>query len=175
MGQPLPVVITDRNGNAFTVSGTTSGTQIGAPLPVTLTDVNGNSLQFTSPLFPEVVYSSVVSNQNAVSNAYATAYTTTAAGLYRIQGTILPTTMSSSAWTVEIACSLSQNGVPSGQNNQTYELNSCAIGTSISSANYVAVLAYLPANAAIGFGTFTISGSNTGGVFRYAITIERLA
>jgi hypothetical protein len=175
MGAPVAIIVTDQNGNAYTISGTTSGTHVMQPLPVVLTDVNGNALQFTNPILPEVVYSSIVSNQNAVSNAYATAYTTTAAGLYRIQGTILPTTMSSSAWAVEIACSLFQNGVPVGQNNQTYELNSCAIGTAISSANYVAVLAYLSANQAIGFGTFTLSGSNTGGVFRYAITIERLA
>ena len=46
MGSPTPVVITDSNGNAFTVTGTTSGQQVAAPTPVVLTDVNGNALQF---------------------------------------------------------------------------------------------------------------------------------
>lgn len=41
---PTPIVITDKNGNTLTVTGATSGTQVGSPTPAVLTDKNGNAL-----------------------------------------------------------------------------------------------------------------------------------
>jgi hypothetical protein len=80
--------------------------------------------------------------------------------------------VSSSAWVVEIAAQAEQNGSVA---NQDWEVAYCAIGTSISSQNYDCPIVYLASGAVIQIGTYTISGSNTGGVFTYAVVIERLA
>lgn len=45
---PTPIVITDKNGNTLTVTGATSGTQVGSPTPAVLTDKNGNALVLSS-------------------------------------------------------------------------------------------------------------------------------
>ncbi len=44
MASPTPIVVTDSNGHALTITGATSGAQFAAPTPVVLTDVNGNAL-----------------------------------------------------------------------------------------------------------------------------------
>ena len=170
-GQPTPIILTDSNGVPYTLALAASGAQAAAPLPCVLTDVNGNVLSLAPA---GVVFSETVPNQNAITNIYATAFTTTAAGIYRISGLIYPTTLSSSAWTVEIACSVAQNG-SAGAANQTYLLNQCAIGTAISSGSFTSVVVALAKGATIGAGTFLISGSNTGGVFTYSVVVERLA
>lgn len=65
MANPTSVVITDLNGNAFAVSGTTSGVQKGAPTPVVLTDVNGNALVFGAAAIPN---GSTATTQAPLSN-----------------------------------------------------------------------------------------------------------
>ena len=45
---PTPVLLTDQNGNQVTVTGSTTGTQVGNPTPVVLTDKNGNALVYGS-------------------------------------------------------------------------------------------------------------------------------
>lgn len=65
MANPTPVIITDLNGNAFAVSGTTSGTQKGAPTPVVLTDKDGNALVFGAAAIPN---GSTATTQTPFSN-----------------------------------------------------------------------------------------------------------
>lgn len=50
-GNPIPVVVTDANGNTLAVSGisgSSGGTKVGNPTPVVLTDANGNVLNLSS-------------------------------------------------------------------------------------------------------------------------------
>src|SRR5579862_5148759 len=48
MANPLPIVVTDVNGKALTVSGSSSTTQVATPIPVVLTDINGNALNLSA-------------------------------------------------------------------------------------------------------------------------------
>ena len=73
-----------------------------------------------------------LTNFFSLSFIYATVVTVTTPGVYRTSATVYPTTLSSSAWNVEVACSLAQKG-SAGAANQTYELNNCTIGTPLSS------------------------------------------
>ena len=45
---PTPVVVTDANGKALTVTGTPSATQVGSPTPVVITDANGKVIALGS-------------------------------------------------------------------------------------------------------------------------------
>jgi hypothetical protein len=85
---------------------------------------------------------------------------------------VFPTTYSSSAWTVEVATQYTQNGSVS---QQALLVNSTGMASgSINSVQNSPNTVWLSAGATIAIGTFTVSGSNTGGVFSYAVTIERL-
>lgn len=120
-----------------------------------------------------VVYSNVATGKTAAV-ASATVFTTSAAGTYRVSGQVWPTTLSSAAWVVVPTMTCTQNG---GTGANTYYVgNEVSIGTSYgNTANVSSEIVYLASGATIGIGVQTISGSNTAGVYSYAITIERLA
>jgi hypothetical protein len=123
-------------------------------------------------LAPGVVYSHTTAGQAAASGAYSTVYTTSAAGIYRVSATIYPTTLSSSAWTVEVAAQVTQNGSTGPEGD---ELVAATIGTTFGALATTLSRTYALANGAtVGIGTFTTTGSNIGGVYTYAVTIERL-
>lgn len=42
-GQPVPIVVCDRNGNVLAVSGTSKGTQAASPWPIVFTNTSGNA------------------------------------------------------------------------------------------------------------------------------------
>lgn len=89
MANPIAIVITDTNGKALTVTGTTTGGFITNPLPVTLTDVNGNALTLNSSGGGSVVVASgktfTVNNTLTLVGTDAQTYTfpTTSATLAR--------------------------------------------------------------------------------------------
>ena len=122
---------------------------------------------------PKVVYTHTGTGNSSASAAYATVYTTLSAGIFRVSASIYPTTLSTGAWTVEVAAQVTQNGATGAEGD---ELVAAPIGTSFGSETTSLPRIYnLPSSATIGIGTFTTAGSNTGGVFTYAVTIERLA
>jgi hypothetical protein len=102
------------------------------------------------------------------------AYTATVAGLYRVTGAIYGTTASSSAYSVELALQWQPLGMPS---STSAALVSDAIGTSIanpSNGQAQGQLIPLGIGGVLNIGTYTVSGTNTGGVWSYAWTVERV-
>lgn len=169
MAQPTPIIITDVNGIAYTIPLATKGSEVGAPTPVVLCDVNGNAMNLAPA---GVVYSNIATGIAIVTGAYATVYTTPAAGLYRVTGCIFPTTFSSTTYIAEIALNVSQQGIAQGQ---AYVLQQCTLSSPVSAPTSNNILLVMAANAVIQIGTFTISGTNTNCIFTTGATIERLA
>jgi len=121
---------------------------------------------------PCTVYDSAVIGESAQTGAYATIYTTTAAGWYRVSGTLYATTASSTAYTLEQIVNAAQVGF-AGTNN--IMLSNVTVGTSaaINTPVYAPIL-NLASGAAIQAGSFTSSGTNTGGKWNRFITVERI-
>jgi hypothetical protein len=122
---------------------------------------------------PVVVYANVTTALNApVANS--TVFTTTAVGYYRISGSVWPTTLSSSAWVIYPVTAVTPNGAASSTTSaigsETQLSAPYSFPVSVGSSMF-----YLASGATIGISTVTLSGSNTGGVYSLAVTIERLA
>lgn len=131
---------------------------------------DGTNLNFSNN-GPTAVAYKILTGQNAASGAYATVYTTLTAGFYRINGSIYATTVSSTSWNVELAAQLTNNG---GAVASSWEVAACNLDTLAGGQPISSPLAYLPAGATIQIGTFTLTGSNTSGVFSYAVCIEQV-
>ncbi len=157
------------NGTAADSSGAlslTNLTALGAIL-----EVGGQTSAGSLGVSTVVYLVATPSNTAAVANA--TVFATGAAGYYRISGQVWPTTLSSSAWTIYPACTTTPNGA-TGAN--TYAIGDVIqLGTTFATTvNAASQIFYLGNGAAIGISTATNSGSNTGGVYSYCVTIERL-
>lgn len=120
---------------------------------------------------PCTVYRMGLTSESAATGSYATAFTTSAAGIYRISGDLYTTTQSSTAFTVNMLVKVGQNG---SYSSHGLTVASATIGTS-ESWNLPTALAYNLANsAAVQWETTVGSGSNTGGVWNIDLTIERI-
>jgi len=122
---------------------------------------------------PVVVYATLTTNRTAAV-ANATVFTTTAAGRYRISATIIATTLSSSAWVLGVAATVTQTGQAGAI--ALFVSPEFSVGTSYSvNANTGnAQEVNLASGATIGIAVSAVSGSNTGGVYSYDVVIERL-
>jgi hypothetical protein len=121
---------------------------------------------------PVVVYASAIGSKTSVVTN-ATVFTTTAAGWYRVSGMVWPTTLSSSSWVIYPACTVTCNG---GTAPLLYAIGEVIqIGATYANSSVASPqVFYLASGATIGISTVTSSGSNTNGVYSYAVTIERL-
>lgn len=139
--------------------------------------MNASTGVFVAGNFPVTVFKQAVIGQSITSGAYSTVYTTPAAGVYRLTGRLYPTTVSTTAFVVELAGGAievnSIYSVATSANN----LSQSTIGTTVAGVSQGpgAVDFNLSAGATIQVATFTLSGSNTGGVWNYVIIIERIA
>jgi hypothetical protein len=112
-----------------------------------------------------------VTGETSPTASYATAYTTTAAGVYRITGYIFATTASSSAYTVAHYVKATQTGQSAANG---YIIGSAQVGTSISSGLEYSNVFPLNSSTAVQVESLTSSGTNTGGAWSRGIIIERL-
>jgi len=132
----------------------------------------GNELTVGAVGVPAIVYLSNTPGKSAVVTN-ATVFSTTAAGYYRVSGQVWPTTLSSGAWQIYPATTVTPNGATGAQ---TFAIGDViSIGTSYTvTASNPSQIFYLASGATIGISTVTQSGSNSGGVYSYIVTIERL-
>jgi len=110
-------------------------------------------------------------SESTPTGSYATVWTSTYAGTYRITGYIYGTTASSTAYSVSNYVKATQTGQSSGNG---YMVASAQIGTTISSGSAYVNVFPLAASTAVQSESLTASGTNTGGVWSHAIIVERL-
>lgn len=120
---------------------------------------------------PCVVYEMGLTSESAATGSYATAYTTPAAGVYRITGNIYATTDSSTAYSVTLQV---KEGQTSSVTSHGLGVDSATIGTSDSWNQMTPVQQNLSSGVNIQWETVTGSGSNTGGVWNIDLVIERV-
>lgn len=122
---------------------------------------------------PCTVYDGPVLSETSVTGSWATVYTTTAAGWYRINGSVYATTTSSTAYTITQSVSATQVSSSFTENDVA---GMAVIGTtpSISDSHTQSHLYNLASGAAVLSMSSTYSGSNTGGAWNRFMTIERL-
>jgi hypothetical protein len=136
-----------------------------------VTSVGGQAAQSGTAIgVPVVVYTNIATGQT-VTFAATTVFTTTAIGWYRIQGTLWPTTVSTTAWTVNLDVTSRNNGATAAT---AQLLQQVVLGTTFAPGNTNNAVYYLPSGATIQMSVVNVSGSNTSGVYSYAVTIERL-
>ena len=122
---------------------------------------------------PCVVYTGAVSGETAVTNAYATIYTTPTAGTYRVSGDIYATTASSTACQVIVYASAAQTNI-AGSHYQAIATSTIGTSASLWSSSFVAPSLNLTSGTAIQTQSALGSGSCTGGAWNRYVTIERL-
>jgi hypothetical protein len=120
---------------------------------------------------PCVVYTQSTVSESSPTAAYATNYTTPAAGLYRVTGYFYGTTVSSTAYQAGAYAQATEVGQSAAH---AVLIQSYQIGTSISANNGYAAVFNVASGTAIQSGSFTVSGSNTGGAWSRGLVIERL-
>lgn len=120
---------------------------------------------------PAIVASITEIGQAVQDGGYTTFFTVATAGVYRLSGSVIMRTLSSSAWTLESAMHLPGGVNISGQ----FAPNLINGATGAYTTNQVSMTLYLHVGDQIGYGTFTTSGSNTGGTFDACYTVEQLA
>jgi hypothetical protein len=121
---------------------------------------------------PCVVYNSPVITESSTTSTTAI-YTTTAAGWYRLSGSIYATAASSTAYTVYQVISTT----PAGLAGSFYPIvGEAIIGTSgsISASFELSPVANLASGVVISAGSSTASGTNTGGSWLRFLSIERI-
>jgi hypothetical protein len=155
----------------------------GAALPVSkarlASDASGHIVAAANTLgcldgydhLPCTVFAQSNVSESTPTGSYATVWTSTYAGTYRITGYIYGTTASSTAYSVSNYVKATQTGQSSGNG---YMVASAQIGTSISSGSAYAYVFPLAASIAVQGESLTSSGTNTGGVWSHAIVVERL-
>jgi hypothetical protein len=119
---------------------------------------------------PCVVYEMGLTSQSTVTGSYATAYTTPAAGVYRISGNVYATTQSTTAYTVTVMVKEAQTG---SVTSHGLGVDSATIGTSESWNNTTAIVQNLNSGVNIAWET-SGSGTNTSGVWNFDLIIERI-
>jgi hypothetical protein len=122
---------------------------------------------------PVVVYKNITTGLTGYV-ANSTVFTTTAAGLYRVSGCVIATTLSTTTWELNPSCTSTGNGAT---NSVTQACGpGVLIGTTYSvGGTQPSALLNLASGATIGISTVLNAGSNTGGVYTLAVTIERIA
>jgi hypothetical protein len=120
---------------------------------------------------PCTVYVESNVSESTATGSYATVWTSTYAGTYRITGYIYGTTASSTSYSVSHYVKATQSGQSAGNG---YLVASAQIGTSISSGNAYTNVFPLAASVPVQTESLTSSGSNTGGVWSRGLIIERL-
>ena len=119
---------------------------------------------------PCTVYEMGLTSESAATGSYATAYTTPAAGVYRITGNVYATTVSTTSYTVTMLVKEGQTG---SVTSHGMGVVSAAIGTSESWNNGTLVTQNLNSGVAITWET-SGSGTNTSGVWNVDLVIERV-
>ena len=119
---------------------------------------------------PCTIYEMGLTSQSSVTGSYATAFTTTAVGFYRITGNVYATTAGSSAYTVALAMKEPQI---SSVTSHGLNIASAAVGTGESWNNGTLLMQNLPASTAIQWET-TGTGTDTGSVWNIDLTVERV-
>ena len=119
---------------------------------------------------PCTVYEMGLTSETTPTGAYATAYTTTTAGVYRITGNLYATTASSTTFSVTMLVKEAQT---SSVTSHGLGVASATIGTSESWNAGAFVMQNLPAATAIQWET-SGSGTNTSGVYNRDLVIERV-
>lgn len=119
---------------------------------------------------PCTVYEMGVTSESAVTGAYATAYTTPAAGVYRVSGNVYPTADGTTSYTVSLSVKQQQTG---GDASHSLTIASASVGTG-AGWNLPAVLTLdLASNVAVTWETIG-SGTNTGSLWNVDLIIERI-
>lgn len=119
---------------------------------------------------PCVVYEGPVLSESSPTGTPATVFTTSAAGFYRVTGSLYPTTASSTTYTCYqhvFATQVSQTGTNDTQINQATIGSSAAMGTTN------LALYNLGAGSVIQTDSYC-SGSNNGGAWKRWVVIERM-
>jgi hypothetical protein len=119
---------------------------------------------------PCTVYEMGLTSQSAVTGSYATAFTTSAAGFYRIHGNVYATTTSTTSYIVSLLVKQSQI---SNVASHGLAVASATIGTGEGWNNGQLITQNLASSTAIQWET-TGSGTNTGGVWRIDLSVERI-
>jgi hypothetical protein len=119
---------------------------------------------------PCTVYIMTPASESAVTGSYATAFTTSAAGIYRITGDVYPTTAGSAGYTVSLLVKQQQL---SGDAAHSLAIASAAVGTSPGWNVPAPLTLDLASGIAIQWET-TGSGTNTGSVWNIFVVIERI-
>ena len=119
---------------------------------------------------PCTVYEMGVTSESAVTGAYATAYTTPAAGVYRVSGNVYPTTDGSTSYTVCLSVKQQQTG---GDASHSSTVASAAVGTGAGWNLPAALTLDLASSVAVTWETIG-SGTNTGSVWDVDFIIERI-
>lgn len=182
--------VTDATSFTGSLSGDVTGTQSGT----TVGKINGGSVPASAKVLatnsssqpvaasntlgcldgwdhlPCTVYEMGVTSESAVTGAYATAYTTPAAGVYRVSGNVYPTTDGTTSYTVSLSVKQQQTG---GDASHSSTVASAAVGTG-AGWNLPAVLTLdLASSVAVTWETIG-SGTNTGSVWGVDFIIERI-
>ena len=119
---------------------------------------------------PCTVYEMGLTSQSAVTGTYATAYTTTATGFYRITGNVYATTAGTGAYTVALAMKEPQ---VSSVTSHGLNIASAAVGTGEGWNNGTLLMQNLASSTAIQWET-TGTGTNIGSVWNIDLTVERV-
>jgi hypothetical protein len=119
---------------------------------------------------PCTVYEMGVTSESAVTGAYATAYTTPAAGVYRVSGNVYPTADGTTSYTVSLAVKQQQTG---GDASHSLTIASASVGTGAGWNLPAALTLDLASNVAVTWET-SGSGTNTGSVWNVDLIIERI-
>jgi hypothetical protein len=119
-----------------------------------------------------IVYQSGVVSQTSAAGSYSTIWTTSVQGVYEISCDIYATTASSTAYVINLDMAFSLLNATSGTTG------ACATGTigivAAPTGGTSQPTVLLGASKAISAGSFTSTGTNTGGAWNYVITIERV-
>ena len=119
---------------------------------------------------PCTVYEMGVTSESAVTGAYATAYTTPASGVYRVNGNVYPTTDGTTSYTVNLSVKQQQTG---GDASHSLTIASASVGTSAGWNLPAALTLDLASNVAVTWETIG-GGTNTGSVWNVDLIIERI-
>lgn len=180
--------------NATSFTGSLSGDVTGTQSATTVSKINGGSVPASAKVLatnssgqlvaasntlgcldgwdhlPCTVYEMGVTSESAVTGAYATAYTTPAAGVYRVNGNVYPTTDGTTSYTVSLSVKQQQTG---GDASHSLTIASAAVGTGAGWNSPAALTLDLASNVAIAWETIG-SGTNTGSVWDVDLIIERI-
>jgi hypothetical protein len=163
--------------NATTV-GKINGGAVPASAKVLATNSNGQLVAASNTLgcldgwdhLPCTVYEMGATSENAVTGAYVTAYTTPAAGVYRVSGNVYPTTDGTTSYTVSLSVKQQQTG---GDASHSLTIASASVGTSAGWNAPAALTLDITSNVAVTWETIG-SGTNTGSAWNIDLIIERI-